>query len=549
MEHTFTPREIIKGVGLAVAAAIALSAATHAGQADAGMEGVLQGMFAATEAPMVAQTNNGYTLSGGYAVYHTPMSGANVISFSPPNISAGCGGINLYMGSFHFINGQQFMALLRTVGQEALGYAFELAIQAMCHQCGALLSAIQKAISDMNNALRNTCQLAQGVFPGNQILQDFQTVGNEAEKTMGNLSGDVTDFFSASNNATHEGVLSNLLTTYKHNLAQSFSFLNPNGTTSTVTQQKSVSQAAATPTGNMFWKGINNTEAENMLANLVNSQYNLDASNPCKAAGDHACTKELLMSLVGTTIIRPSASSQGNNNAAAEGEGSTASGAVGPAVNQANGKNTINQPPTLNFLDLVNGTQNAPVLQCQSWTDANGTNYGAFSPNMGCEWMTANATLGGLGFEGISKHIHNMIEGGGPGNHKGLIYYMTTGTPLSANQKAFLNTVPAPIYALMMQASGTPLVPVIGQRTEPLVSEIYAAELGQAVYSVAQSVYAGNAHVIIPENYQSVMNNLSADVRMYQKEYATNYTPIVNGLTKMVQNYRASLVQGMRVSE
>ncbi|MHB8890391.1 MAG: conjugal transfer protein TraH, partial [Acidobacteriaceae bacterium] len=93
----------------------------------------------------------------------TPMSGANVISFSPPNISAGCGGINLYMGSFHFINGQQFMALLRTVGQEALGYAFELAIQAMCHQCGALLSAIQKAISDMNNALRNTCQLAQGV--------------------------------------------------------------------------------------------------------------------------------------------------------------------------------------------------------------------------------------------------------------------------------------------------------------------------------------------------------------------------------------------------
>jgi Conjugative relaxosome accessory transposon protein. len=152
--------------------------------AYAGMQGFLSGMFTATSVPQAASLGNGVTLSGGYAEVRTPLSGANIVSFSPPDISAGCGGINLYMGSFHFINGQEFLALLRTIGQEALGYAFQLAIDAMCHQCGALLASIEKTIQAMNNSLHNTCQLAHGIFNAGDIAGDFKQVGKNAEKVL-----------------------------------------------------------------------------------------------------------------------------------------------------------------------------------------------------------------------------------------------------------------------------------------------------------------------------------------------------------------------------
>jgi conjugative transfer pilus assembly protein TraH len=539
MLEALSRKEIVKGVAMAILGSVAFSTLQHSGVAEAGMNGVIQGMFSATSSPMAVQTNNGYTLSGGYAVYHTPMSGANVISFSPPNISAGCGGINLYLGSFHFINGQQFLALLREIGQEAIGYAFQLAIDAMCHTCGALLSAIQKAVSDMNNALRNTCQLAQGVFPGDKILQDFQTVGNEAEKTMGDVTGDITDFFDASNNASHEGMLSNIENTYSANLSKSFSFLDANGNTQTSTKSQSEPQTALLPTGNMFWKAINNTEAENMLADVANTEPALDSGNPCKAAGDNACAKEFLMSLVGTEIIHPSASSQGNSNAQAAGMGN------GGAVNQANGKNILSEPALITLHDLVDGNSGAEIYQCQGWADSNGSNFSAFDPVMGCQEVT-EATMQQLGYDGIKPHVKHMLFGGGPGNHTGLVNEIAGGT-LSATQQTFLSGVPAPLYSLLVQASGSgSLMSVVAEKAEPLIVEGYAAKLGEALISTESTVYAGNGHVIIPNGYRSAMNNLQASTRMYEKELNANFMPTYNGLVEMIQKYKASLAAPLR---
>ncbi len=54
----------------------------------------------------------------------------------PPSFSAGCGGIDLFGGSFSFINMNQFVDLMRAVASNAAGYAFQLAINAMCPDCG-----------------------------------------------------------------------------------------------------------------------------------------------------------------------------------------------------------------------------------------------------------------------------------------------------------------------------------------------------------------------------------------------------------------------------
>lgn len=520
-QDTPTLRFLVKGVLLAVGASLVTTTAMHEQDAYAlGMQSFVQGMFSATSSPVLANTGNGYTLTGGYAEIRTPLSGANIISFSPPDISAGCGGINLYMGSFHFINGQQFLALLRTVGQEALGYAFQLAIDAMCHQCGALLASIQKAITAMNNALHNTCQLAQGIYPANKIIGDFKEVGDQAEKTMAANEGDFSDFFGSSNEANHEGVLSHIANTFASNISQTI-----NGTTVT----KKVPQSALTPIGNMFWKAIDNSQAYTLLSGIEagTTTNNVD-------------TKEILMSMAGTEIARPSASASGNTV-----ESNMQKQSTNATPNAANSKNTQTVAPNLFLQELVNGTSAAPVDTCQTWTSANGHTYSATSGELSCEQVdVGGTTLGQLGYEGIGKHINHMMYGGGPGNHVGLVKEMIAGTGLSSAQQAFAGTIPGGILSLMHEAQpSTNLITTIGEKVKPILVDEYAVKLGEAVMTAESSVYNGNSHVIIPANYHGAMTDMERDVNTYSEKEAIHQN-VMNLLTTMVRNYRASLAQG-----
>ena len=70
------------------------------------------------------QTMNMYT--GGSLYMRTPVRNYQLASISPPSFRAGCGGIDLFAGSFSFINKEQFVALLRNIGNNAIGAAFNL---------------------------------------------------------------------------------------------------------------------------------------------------------------------------------------------------------------------------------------------------------------------------------------------------------------------------------------------------------------------------------------------------------------------------------------
>jgi hypothetical protein len=83
-------------------------------------------------------------ISAGSVVSRNRVISANRVSFVPPSFSAGCGGIDLFGGSFSFINMNPFVNLMRAVDSNAAGYAFQLAINAMCPDCGNVMSDLQK---------------------------------------------------------------------------------------------------------------------------------------------------------------------------------------------------------------------------------------------------------------------------------------------------------------------------------------------------------------------------------------------------------------------
>lgn len=107
-----------------IAAAIAV---TFSVSASASIQSEMQSWFNemgaygnVTGAQVVqGQTTTVYT--GGSMYMRTPIRNYQLASIAPPSIRGGCGGIDLFAGSFSFINSEQLTALLRNIANNAVG--------------------------------------------------------------------------------------------------------------------------------------------------------------------------------------------------------------------------------------------------------------------------------------------------------------------------------------------------------------------------------------------------------------------------------------------
>jgi len=136
----------------------------------------------------------GYYTGGSFTARSKVVS-VNPINITPPGIRAGCGGIDIYTGSFSHINTDQFIALLKAIPSNALGFAFQLALETMSPSIKGTLDQLQSIIDRINNVNLNSCDLAQGLVGGGLALAGK----TEAYcKTTANSQGWATDFARAS---------------------------------------------------------------------------------------------------------------------------------------------------------------------------------------------------------------------------------------------------------------------------------------------------------------------------------------------------------------
>ena len=137
------------------------------------------------------QTMNLYT--GGSLYLRTPVRNYQLASISPPSFSAGCGGIDLFAGSFSFINKEQFVALLRNIGNNAIGAAFNMALCSMSPDLCDLLKYLQDQATKMNNLNINSCQAAEGIVTaaGSMLTDRVQEKEGKTAGASLNMFGDV----------------------------------------------------------------------------------------------------------------------------------------------------------------------------------------------------------------------------------------------------------------------------------------------------------------------------------------------------------------------
>lgn len=179
----------------AIAAALALGSP---GAARADLEGQLKKMLdvnvQVNSAGVISSSRRGGFYGGSVYVRGKVMN-VSILNFTPPSFAAGCGGVDLFGGSFSMINAQQFVQLLRSIAQNAAGYAFHLALKNICEQCSTIISGLQRSIQEMNQFTGNSCQLAKGIVNSGVQALELSDVKGMQGKSLQEGFGDAFESF------------------------------------------------------------------------------------------------------------------------------------------------------------------------------------------------------------------------------------------------------------------------------------------------------------------------------------------------------------------
>lgn len=144
-------------------------------------------------------------ISGGQYSLRSHVMDVQLLSVLPPSVAMGCNGIDLFGGSFSFISADQFIQLLRTIAANASGYAFKMALQAMCPSCDAAMSNLQGIIQKMNRMSVNSCQAGKKIaslatYPTPAVLNSgVQHASNAVARATGAVKDAWSSIFTSGN--------------------------------------------------------------------------------------------------------------------------------------------------------------------------------------------------------------------------------------------------------------------------------------------------------------------------------------------------------------
>jgi conjugative transfer pilus assembly protein TraH len=184
------------GLAVAVTTSLALGLAPARADMRAQMQAMFDTMVNVTD-PGVYGTQRRGEISAGSIATRSRIVNPNLVAFNPPSFRSGCGGIDFFAGSFSFINAEQFVALMRAVAANAVGYAFNLALDQMCPQCMRTIETLQRKIQELNQHFGNSCQLAQGLVNDTLTAMTGRTYGEASIIATAEGIGDIFQSWTA----------------------------------------------------------------------------------------------------------------------------------------------------------------------------------------------------------------------------------------------------------------------------------------------------------------------------------------------------------------
>lgn len=203
MARTSTPNSatrllapVLRRAGIALSALAVATMAAGPVHANVGSElnSFFNDMGAAANAtgPVAYQGQSAGYYSGGNIWTRFPQRSVNPVNLQLPSVKAGCGGIDVFSGSFSFINSDEIVAMLKATANNALGFAFQLAIKSISPQISATIEEMAQKAQQMNQFNLNSCETAQNLVGG--LWGKSDRMSSEICKSIGNSQGLFSDW-------------------------------------------------------------------------------------------------------------------------------------------------------------------------------------------------------------------------------------------------------------------------------------------------------------------------------------------------------------------
>ncbi len=328
-------------------------------------------------------------IAGGRFTAKTRIVTPNIVSFVPPSISAGCGGIDMFGGSLSFVNKDQLVQLFRTVAANASGYAFQLALDNVFPDGSKWIEAMQQKIQKMNEMLGNSCEMAQG-------LVDAAIGGNDGGTSPSILRDKIAATDIALAGATEDAFSS---------------FYPSTGKSATQNQNTYTPAIAKAKDGNLVWKQLKKNNVQGWF------KY-----------GDNALLEQL-MSITGTVVIGDLVQDPGA------------------------GSSDVQTQPIIPFegnlislVDLVDGTTTASVYSCGSDT----TNCYVAGSASGAPLTPTIKT--GVTIKGFASRLEASLLGANNNSGIIYKFANNTGS-LTADEEGLMEVLPAGMGAIVRNLS------------------------------------------------------------------------------------------------
>lgn len=173
-----------------------LSLSSHAGlNSDMNDFFESSGMQSNVTGPGAYQGQTAGMYTGGQLYARNQVKNVHPASISLPSLSAGCGGIDAFTGSFSFLSGDELISSMKAIASNATSYAFMLGMETVSPQ----LSGVQKHLSNLANTVNraniNSCEAASslvgGLWPKTEVAQ------NHICTSAGSSSGALSDWAQA----------------------------------------------------------------------------------------------------------------------------------------------------------------------------------------------------------------------------------------------------------------------------------------------------------------------------------------------------------------
>lgn len=445
--------------------------------AHANLSDELDGMFANVTAPGSFNTTLRNGWSGGGVGIRAPIRNITIISFDPPRLSAGCGGIDFFGGSFSFINSEQLIALFRAIAANAIGVAFRAAIDAINPQLGKIMGDFQQIIQNLNQGLSNTCALASTIVRNTASYMGLNDIAKGSIMGENTAAGKAIDSL-----ASFTGSVASATGSWFANSAEE--------------TEKAAGQAKLPDVGNLVWKALGKSGVANNIGNPITGETSQEAG------------KEFIMSMLGTVVV--GAGDQGKTTGQ---DGYSGNDAPPPVVRQS---------WTVSMRALRDGPKNEQnkklfTLKCSETSRAAS---GGDVPDGACNIVTP--TPAPDGFVGIRGYVNTMFFGTAEGKAVGptadsiigKMQYCSTaageqGCNFTTQQKQFLQSIDGPLIGMLMkvQHDRTAMAQVADIVSPIIATRLSISYANMALVTAAQT-FNGKNQESMPDFVQVQVANI-----------------------------------------